>query len=254
MRNWLLVLVLLIGCVSASTVNCVIIEDRVLVEVVLSDGDEVVFPKDASLIERSGDKVSFVSKEFVKRDGEWIFVLPEIVNGAYDLEVVLPSGFVLTDSLVYPKGYELGSDGKSIILEWEGVTGEEVVVFYEGRGDFDYWYWVGIFCLIVGGFLLWKTREVKFKGELERLNLEAASKKKVLVSDDLTRNLFGEEKRIVEFLASKKSCWMKDLVRGLGISKVMVTRKVRSLVEKGIIEKEKFGRESKISLSVAGSR
>ena len=41
---------------------------------------------------------------------------------------------------------------------------------------------------------------------------------------------------------------MKELVRELGISKVMATRKVRSLVEKGIVEKENFGKENRIRI------
>ena len=51
-----------------------------------------------------------------------------------------------------------------------------------------------------------------------------------------------------EFLIERKSCWMKDLVRELEMSKVMATRKVRVLVEKGLVKKEEFGREAKISL------
>lgn len=243
----LLVFVFLIGWVSASSVTCVIVDNKVLVEMSLSEGDDVVLPGDYSLLEREGSKVSFISRDFIKRDGEWIFVFPVVVTGVYDLEVYLPSGYVLADDLVYPKGYEISSDGRSIILRWEDVS-EEVIVFYEGVESSYFWFWIVIFGLVILGLGFWVLEKRKFFRELERLRevgeVREREKRKGMVS----HNLFGDEKRVVEFLMKRKSCWMKDLVRELGMSKVMCTRKVRSLVEKGIVEKESFGRENKIRL------
>jgi uncharacterized membrane protein len=44
-------------------------------------------------------------------------------------------------------------------------------------------------------------------------------------------------------------CWTKELVKELGIPKVRVSRKIRSLSEKGILSKEKFGNENRIILN-----
>ncbi len=249
----LFILVFVMTGVSASSVTCTIIEDKVLVDISLSDGDDVILPEEYSLLERDGDDVSFISRDWIRKDGGWILVLPRVVDSAYNLKIVLPSGYVLSsigdasNELVYPSGYSIGSDGKSIILKWNDVY-EEVIVFYEGAENSYYLFWVGIFCLIVVGFLFWKIKEKRFSKELERLKRESQDKKKVEKRVNVSRNLFGEEKRIVELLMERKSCWMKELVRELGISKVMVSRKVRSLIEKGIVVKEKFGREAKISL------
>jgi hypothetical protein len=244
----LFILVFVMAGVSASSVTCTIIDEKVLVDVSLSDGASVILPEEYSLLERDGSDINFISKDWIREDKEWILVLPRIVDSAYDLKVVLPSGYVLSDGLIYPRGYELMSDGKSIILRWNDIS-EEVIVFYESAGESYYLFWVGIFCLIVVGFLFWEFEKRRFSRELERLKREARDKGRVEKKVNVSRNLFGEEKRIVELLMERKSCWMKELVRELGISKVMCTRKVRSLIEKGIVVKEKFGREAKLSLS-----
>lgn len=243
----LFVMILLIGFGSASGVTCTIVNDKVLVEANLSEGDKVILPEDYSLLEVNDGVTSFISRDFIRKDGDWIFVLPVTVDSGYDLEVVLPSGFVLSDDLVYPRGYELVSDGKSIILKWENVD-EKVIIFYEGPENSYVWFWLGIFCLIVAGFLFWRFREIEFIRELDRLKKEARVKDKIKIENNISYNLFGEEKRVVEFLARGGSCWGKEIVRELGLSKVMVTRKIRSLKEKGIVSVEKMGREIRVSL------
>ena len=240
-------LVFLLGIVSASSVTCVIVDDKVLVDVLLTDGADVILPEEHSLLENNGERVSFISRDWIRKNGEWIFVLPVVVTGGYDLEVVLPSGYVLSDGLVYPRGYNIGSDGKSIILEWEDIS-EEVIVFYEGNESSYAWVFVLVVLLIGAGFLLHAFEKRKFSLELDRLKEENRAKKRVVRKDNITRNLFGNEKRIVELLVERKRCWMKEIVSELGLSKVMVTRKIRSLKEKGIVSAEKMGREMRIEL------
>jgi len=215
--------------------------------VFLDDGASVILPEEYSLLEKNGNEVSFISEDYLRKDGEWIFVLPRVVDSDYDLEVILPSGFVLSDGLVYPRDYDVGSDGRSIILKWENVS-EEVVVFYEGIESSYAWVFVLVALLVVAGFLFHVFEKRKFSLELERLKREVQIKKRNIKKANITRNLFGEEKRIVELLIKRKSCWMKDIVSVLGLSKVMVTRKVRSLREKGIVSVEKMGREMRIAL------
>ena len=241
----LLVFIFMVGMVSASSVTCTIVDEKVLVEVILSDGAGVILPEEYSLLESDGEKRSFISEDWIQKDGDWIFVLPRVVTGFYDLEVYLPKGY----DLVYPKEYKISSDGTSIILNWEGLSDDEVIVFYEGTENSYFWFWFIILGLIVLGFGFWYFEKIRFAKRIEKMKKDIV-KSKASKRDLVSLNLFGEEKSIVEFLMAKKgkSCWGKELVRELGISKVMASRKVRSLIEKGIIEKESFGRENKISL------
>jgi len=247
-KNILFLLIFLIGFVSASSVTCVIVEDRVLVDVTLSEGANVILPEEYSLLERNGNEVSFISRDFLRNDGEWIFVLPRVVDSIYDLKVYLPYNYILSDELVYPKGYEISSDGKSIILSWDDLGEDEVIVFYEGDEDSNFGFWVLGLLLVFLGFGAWVLERKKGARIVKEMKGRVRRKIKVSKKELVSKNLFGDEKAIVEFLMERKSCWMKELVKELGVSKVRVSRKVRSLVEKGLVEKESFGRENRIRL------
>lgn len=244
-------LVFLSGMASASSVIGTIVDDKILIEIDLSDGASVIFPEKYSLLEENGNHISFISKDVLNKNSEWILVLPRVVDSAYDLKIYLPRGHILVNDLVYPKDYNLSSDGTSIILNWKDFNEEETLIFYESVEESSFWFWVIILYLILIGFWVFGVQKKKFFRELERLKSEAKNKNKISKDVLITRNLFGEEKRIVEFLKERKSCWTKELVRELGISKVMASRKIRSLVEKGIIEKENFRKENKISLKIS---
>jgi len=168
----LLVFVLLIGFVSGSSVTCTIVDgghagmlpddSRVLVEIEASDGASVILPDGYSLLEENDQRTSFISKKILKKSGgEWIFVLPRVVDSDYDLKVYLPENYILSGELVYPKNYDISSDGRSIILDWEGLSDDEVVVFYEGVKTSYFWIWFFIVFLI--GFGVFYSRREKKK-------------------------------------------------------------------------------------------
>jgi uncharacterized membrane protein len=67
---------------------------------------------------------------------------------------------------------------------------------------------------------------------------------------ELTRNLFEEEKKIVEYLVSRKNgeSWTKEVARDLNIPKVRLSRKLRNLEQKGLIKRTPYGNENRIKL------
>ncbi len=243
----LIVFVLLMGSVSASSVSCMIVDKKVLIDIDLDVGSTFILPEEYSSLEKHGSHINFISEDFLRKDNEWIFVLPKIIDSVYDLEVYLPKNHVLVDDLVYPKGYKISSDGKNIILNWDEID-DEAIVFYEGVKNSYFWFWL-VFCILVFLVICFFVYEKKrFCKELDRLKKEAKIKNKEIKKNIVCKNLFGDEKNIVEFLVKRNNCWMKELVRELGLSKVRMSRKIRSLCEKGIVEKESFGRESRIRL------
>ena len=91
------------------------------------------------------------------------------------------------------------------------------------------------------GFVIWdQLRKRKFR----------IGKKNKKEESELTRNLFEDEKRIVKYLLEKKSheAWTKEIIRNLNISKVKLSRKIRSLEEKKIIKRIPYGNENIIRL------
>jgi len=67
---------------------------------------------------------------------------------------------------------------------------------------------------------------------------------------ELTRNLFEDEKLVVETLlaADKHELWQKQLELRTKIPKVRLSRKLRSLEAKGLIEKVPYGNTNHIRL------
>jgi len=269
MKNILvfLVLVFLVSCVSASDVTYTIVGDKVLVDISSEDSGVIFLPEDYSMLEVGGEyeligdelfleegEVSFISEDYAKKiNGEWLFVSPVVVSLVSDVRLYLPQGYVLSDGLVYPKDYVVSSDGQNIILEWKDFDSEEIVVFYKGVSDSDlvYYFVIGVLILVGMGVLYLERKKFMRKiKKIQKVRKKAEVKLKKSKKSVVTKNLFGDEKEIVEYLLGRKgkSCWTKELVKELGISKVRLSRKIRSLVEKGLVEREKFGNENRISL------
>ena len=248
------VFIFLASSVFASSVTCTLSDDKVFVEVEIDDGVEIIFPEEYSLLENNDGVMSFFSRDYIRKSGhEMVFIFPKIIDSVYDLSVYLPKNYILSDSLVYPKGYELSTNGRNIILDWDSFAEDEVVVFYEGNLDSNFLFYI-IFVFLIGlaswaFYFQWgKFRKKMF--EIKSKSNRFASKLKQTKKKNVTRNLFGDEKAIVDYLLTKKNkeCRTKELTKEIGISKVRLSRKVRSLVKKGLVEKEKLGNENKISL------
>ena len=62
--------------------------------------------------------------------------------------------------------------------------------------------------------------------------------------------MFKDEKKIIELLLKKKdhSSWTKNLVKESGLTKVKLSRTLRKLEEKNLIEKMPYGNENLIKL------
>jgi len=70
------------------------------------------------------------------------------------------------------------------------------------------------------------------------------------IYSNLTKNLFEEEKQIILLLidSNNKELWQKEIIKQLGISKVKLSRRLRNLKQKGLIESIPYGNTNKIRL------
>lgn len=75
-------------------------------------------------------------------------------------------------------------------------------------------------------------------------------RRRVVKKHALTTNLFEEEKQLVDILLAAKNqeLWQKELTKQSGLSKVKVSRKLRNLRAKGVIEKIPHGNTNKIRI------
>ena len=266
---WFLMLIIcMISFASATSITYTIIEEKVLVEIKASQDEIIILPKDYSTLESDMSykieenklitgkaNIKFITKDYIKKTGsEYLFILPKPLKSNSNIQIYLPQNYILSDNLVFPKNYNISTNGKNIILEWENFNESEIIIFYKGTSTSNLIYYIMFSILLIVTMILFYLQQKKFRKNIELIKEKqdrAKQKLKSLKKTGITKNLFGEEKKIVEYLSSKKnkSSWTKKIVKDLRISKVRLSRKLRGLLEKGLIKKESYGNENRISLN-----
>ncbi|MBI2151533.1 hypothetical protein HYU21_02280 [Candidatus Woesearchaeota archaeon] len=189
-------------------------------------------------------------------------ILPESATLKYPLSSPQPS--------IFPTTKKVTTDGKSINIYWDETDLKEsktLMVMYKENKQFSLKLIlvpiVVLMSLVVIFFSYFKHRSIKSKEDItattEKENNKFNNTKiesneiednKEQIKKDLTRNLFEEERAIIEtlFEADNQELWQKQLVLKTGISKVKLSRKIRNLEAKSLIEKIPFGNTNKIRL------
>ena len=199
--------------------------------------------------------IKFTTKETIKKiENQYQFSAnvktPQEV-GEYLLKVVLEQGIVLieepdvsTTMVPYsPTDGTRGSNGREIFVEWEreGVKkgeGIDVTVNYETlngmvpENNNTVFIMIGILILIIAIML-----SVRTKNE----NVDVSVLKK-------------DEKMIIDIIKSSGGmCKQRHVVRETDFSKAKVSRLVKDLEERGLIETEKVGRTKKLYIKKKSS-
>ena len=187
-----------------------------------------------SMIDKSKDRYSFVSRNYLNESQNVRLVLPE-------------SAILLEEGLIFPEPDLISSDGRSIILTWKDYNEKQIIVDYEFLDDNNLIYYLifGFLTLIFLMYILFERK--KYKKRLKKVQIK---NKTEISKEGFTKNLFEDEKKIVEYLLNKKGneSWTKEILKDLEISKVKLSRKLRSLEQKEIIKRIPYGNENRIRL------
>ena len=268
----------IIGVVSANphaSVNYEIFEDKALVEINFGSVEDFEYklPNDARTLEVNSAyeleefadyklltvkqsnnlAISYITNSVIdKTNTKSYFILRNNFNDSVSLMLYLPEGGILGD-IVVPDADSMSTDGRRVILSWNNLTEEEVVVSYEiVKGNTIFWINL-ILILVVIALVVYiiSFRKLKLKIlKLKKKTKVVRKKSEVRAKKDVVRNLFGEEKQVIEYLLGKKGheSWTKEIVRDLNISKVRLSRRLRNLIQKELIEKVPYGNENRIRL------
>jgi uncharacterized membrane protein len=267
-KKLILILILIIPTVLANSANYEIFEDNVIVEINLDyvnnlsldipfDSAAIEVNSNYSLVENGNTKnlyieqaekleIKYVTKAYIESSNNKRFFIVPIGIQNLDIQIILPESAVLVDDKisVIPYSSEITTDGRRIILRWNDFHDSQILVIYEFLNVFniEYLFLSLIILLILAIYFISK----KFKENVISKRIYKRKKK----TNDITKNLVREEKQIIEFLLSKrkKEAWTKELINSLNINKVKLSRKIRQLEEKGLIEKIPYGNENKIRI------
>ena len=196
-------------------------------------------------------EVKYITKALVdKSQNKYFFVLENPFNKTSEVKIYLPEAAILPESgVIFPKNAEITSDGRRIILKFNNFNEEQILITYESVAKNNLILYLISGLLIITLFIFYFVQKKKLKKEIARLKTKV-QKKVEKKEEKLTWNLFEDEKKIVGYLLGKKNneSWTKELIKDLGISKVKLSRKLRSLEQKGIIKRIPYGNENIIRL------
>lgn len=245
-KGVVLLFILLIPFVSsASQVNYKIYEKNVFVQVNHQNNTLMQLPLEYSSINSTTEyfvkegylyaygngTVSYFTKSLIESHQKDFFVVSNKENVGAAVSVQLPEGASLSEKYFpYPSGYSLKTDGKTITLVWNKMDQKEIFVPYDLKKE-RYLLYGGIFILLVFAGIYFGYSNLKKK-------------------EKFTRNLVRSERKVMEILLKEKnkSLWTKNIVKESGLSKVKLSRTLRKLEEKGLIEKIPYGNENLIKI------
>jgi uncharacterized membrane protein len=264
-KTYLLIITLiLLPLIQASSINYQVVESKVLVKIndEFYKNQTFLIPKDASTIESSlsfmienenyDKKITFseqgsgtfqyITSSIVERAGnDYILILDNPITNLEQTIIMLPEGALIKDQGILPKPKSITTDGRTLTIELEKAN--QAIVIYEFNDNYSktiiLLVTMVLIVLIISIALLKKKRIVK-KTKKQKRSLEK----------EIVKNLIGEEKQIVLFLVKKRGrqSWTKEIVKELNIPKVRLSRKLRSLEAKGLIQKMPYGNENRIKL------
>jgi uncharacterized membrane protein len=196
--------------------------------------------------------VSYITNSVIEQSKKsYFFILKNPFEGSVYLQLFLPEGGILKeDGLLFPDPDSVTTDGRRIILDWSNFTSDEVVVAYEIPKKANI-FWIILISVVLVVVIVYQSVVLKRRmKKLKKKKKISRKRQKTRAKKAITRNLFGEEKKIVEYLLGRKKreSWTKEIVRDLGISKVRLSRRLRSLQQKELIEKIPYGNENRIRL------
>lgn len=191
--------------------------------------------------------LKYITSSFIEKSSDDTFFILDLSNlssNKKDITVKLPEKAVLKYNLesleqsVIPKTDKVFTDGKRIIIKWDETdlkyAGSLLIIYNQENNNNLIWFALTFILIIVFIFVFNKFFKNKFLKK----------------DKELTRNLFDEEKKIVAILIKAKNneLWQKQLELESGISKVRLSRRLRNLEQKGLIEKILYGNTNKIRL------
>jgi uncharacterized membrane protein len=212
-------------------------------------------------------EIKYVTQSLVEKTKDRYFILNLAkISGDKEVTITLPEGAILKEKLgsssgsIIPLTSNITTDGRSLIISWkkqELAQANSILVIYSVPQQLSWisYLLAAVLLLTIPSsitayyYLIHKKKEKK---KSDSPIVSSGMPHPAVAAPDLTRNLFEEEKAIVDALlkAKDREMWQKALLFEIGISKVRLSRKLRALESKGLIEKVPFGNTNKIRLKI----
>lgn len=215
-------------------------ENEASYEIVENDLYDIVINKEVKRGEKYNIKLEFDIKGLIEQvDDKYIFSFryePEQILDNFNLNVKLPKGFVLAEieSAVSPRASNIETNGREINVEWElkNIVSEQafIIVYERGITSSNNWItWIVVItALLIIMIVIWFYRK----------------EKKEVIDNTLSH----DEKKIKEMIEANAEVTQKQIVKDTGHSKAKISKLIRRLEEKGIVEKTPYMATNKLKI------
>lgn len=189
--------------------------------------------------------ISFETNDFVRTLDDKLFfdadfTLDKAINQTFTF-VKLPEGMVLADKQPFPEGATNETDGRRMIIAWKMYDLQpnqqlRFQVLYEQVQQSP------LFQLRIGYFVIFGVAAAVVASIVYLRYFRKSAKLVLSVLDDY-------ERKVMDILiAAEGVVKQKKVVQDTNLSKAKVSRVVKSLVERGLIEVERIGRTNRLNL------
>jgi hypothetical protein len=193
--------------------------------------------------EQNGDKITnFTISDGLDRTSEGYYFIKRLkaVDNFSNFIVTLrlDAGMIANTNNIFPIGYDIKSDGQTIAFVWNYSnvkSGDDFAYFVEIENKNDSlgygWIYFGfVIVLVVAGFFVFRHLKNRTK--------------------DVDKYLLDDERKVIQLLnqAEWKGMWQKNIQNSLGFSKAKLSRMIRNLESRGLIEKIPIGNTNKVRL------
>ena len=189
-------------------------------------------------------ELSYSTTDALQKSDDGYYLVDNIkFNSDFDsatVKLVLDTGYFLDNEHIYPKPSKIETDGRQITVIWELKDikkGSDVPIFltiFSSSASSSLLIWILILVvLIVVGYFLYKfyLKKGKKTGDIERYLMESE------------KSILNELKK-----ADRGELWQKQLQLKTNFSKAKLSRIVRNLESRNLIEKIPFGNTNKVRL------
>jgi len=171
--------------------------------------------------------LSFETSELVKNynDGKEFLTYMHVPKAKLTkLQLLLPKGYAFYKDGVMPPG-EMGTDGERIFVSWKDVERETALMARFYKTEQSRVELLLAAALIAAALIVWaKSRQ----------------------DESYLLGFSNDEIKVIEAVKAKRIVYQNKLEKELGFSRAKMTRIIKKLEEKGLVQKEKIGRTNKI--------
>ncbi len=193
-------------------------------------------------------RVSYLSNDLLSKSADGYYLVNKIVfNEEFTnvvVKAVLEEGNFAEKDKVFPEPYSIETDGEQIFIIWNLNNikkGDDFPFFISIRttkSGFGNWIWIILIAIIIAfGYYLYSKKGIKKMNKPESIA-------------EIDRHLVESEKKVLGELrkADRGELWQKQLQLSTGFSKAKLSRIIRNLESRNLIEKIPFGNTNKVRL------